>query len=357
MRTLLCLGLLAATVSITLWATPSIVHSDESKAQEKLIKKRRARLRTRAVKWLGERKRLVGKCTRCKGQGYIVKLEIGAGGGRYAVDCPTCEKRKKAVYSSTYLKLFYEMYSPAFRAMRGIKDELTNAYKLANHGDPWPEDLNRYRIRKHELVDAEHGVVWTEWNRDKTPKPMKWIWATEFGKKRGNWFVYSEASDGAWPLPEQDSDQEGKVGGKASADTTLTKEEDAAVRDALRDVRKESAFLLVGIERDGNCLLLFWRARAAVPKKVKPEEAAGEAAVDVVRELFPCVDAWESVRSTWSRNWRDKFGQVESLPFYTSSFSRSDWAKVKWHNLTLKEQISLLSWETHVHEGYIIWDK
>ena len=117
------------------------------------------------------------------------------------VDCPKCDGFKMHVDKDVYRRLFYDMRSPEFRMQEEIRAKVTAEYVKAKEGHPFPVVIKRYKVAKIEVVDATHGIVYVEKNKDSVARPQEWVWSKEPGKS-STWFLYDAQADGAWPSPE-----------------------------------------------------------------------------------------------------------------------------------------------------------
>jgi hypothetical protein len=158
----------------------------------------RTKLRRRAAEWWRYRKTLAMRCPQCKGAG---KVRWRQGRRRVIVDCPKCDGHKMFVDKDEYRRCFYDMRSPAFRMQEGIQNRVTKEFVAAKEGRPFPQILDRYKLEKIEIVDASHGLVWVEKNKESVARPQEWVWSEEVGKST-TWFLYDAQADGPWPSAE-----------------------------------------------------------------------------------------------------------------------------------------------------------
>ena len=193
------LGLLA----LLLLAAPLATRAGEDEClppgmTEEAVRKARIKLRKRAAAWWRYRKRLAMRCPQCKGAG---KVPWRRGRRRVIVDCPKCDGHKMYVAKDEFRRCFYDMRSPAFRRQEGVQDKVTAEFVAAREGRPRPVVLQRYKIEKIEIVDATHGIVWVERNKEDVARPQEWIVAEEPGEKP-TWYLYDAGADGPWPSDE-----------------------------------------------------------------------------------------------------------------------------------------------------------
>jgi len=196
---LVCLALVALFVAATPLRT---IRAEEEQIPpgmtESHFKSLRGKLRKRSAEWWRYRKKLAQRCPQCKGAGKVRwrrrrRIEL--------VDCPKCDGFKMHVDKDVYRRLFYDMRSPEFRMQEDIRAKVTAEFVQAKEGKPFPVVLKRYAVKKIEVVDATHGIVYVERNKDSVARPQQWVWSEEPGKS-ATWFLYDVEADGAWPSAE-----------------------------------------------------------------------------------------------------------------------------------------------------------
>lgn len=190
---------LAALVLLVLAPAPDRVAVAEEEPlppgmTEDQVRVLRGKLRSRASEWWRYRKKLAMRCPQCKGVGQV---RWRRGRRRVLVDCPKCDGHKMHVDKDVYRRCFYDMRSPAFRLQEGVRARVTQEYLKAKQGQPFPVVIKRYVLKKIEIVDATHGIVWIEKNKDSVARPQEWIQAEEVGKS-AKWYLYDPEADGAW---------------------------------------------------------------------------------------------------------------------------------------------------------------
>jgi hypothetical protein len=305
---------------------------------------RRARLmKTVAMKWAAERTKFPSRCPMCQGRG---KTQLLRGGRVVLLDCTQCDGRRLWVAPKHYRIAYYDMRSPAFQALPGIKDRLETQYKAANSGNPWPTYYSRYRIQRAALVDATHGVVFIAWGNTRVGNETRWIWAVPTGKKQGDWWLYDEEADGPWP---QGASRTDPVAPQWDTWETLDPEEHRRVREAVTaarithrsfEYRKRGPALLVR--------LLPW----ADPKKRPPDERVVEDAVQLAKAVFPACPSFQDLHTHWYSAWRDAFGNVAPRPTWLSRIERAKFDQVAWSSLAPPEQAQQFDWERQTHTGW-----
>ncbi|MFV1958917.1 MAG: hypothetical protein ACC662_05835, partial [Planctomycetota bacterium] len=168
---------------------------------EKQVRVLRSKLRSRAVEWWIRRKKLAMVCPQCRGTG---KVRWRRRRRRVLVDCPKCDGHKIYVSKDEYRRCFYDMRSPAYRLQEGIQARATQEFKEARNGNPFPTILEHYAIKDAKVVDATHGIVWVEQNKDSVARPQAWILGKE-ARKPATWYFYDAVADGPWPTEEKEA--------------------------------------------------------------------------------------------------------------------------------------------------------
>ena len=184
---------------------------------ERERKRRLRELRKRASRWHHHRKRFPSRCHHCDGRGKIlshnprrtesvayqdeegnVTIQKGRTRIKGWQTCPTCKGHKQYISEKSFMKVYYEMRSPAFRLRKDSMSEVAALLAKARQGDPWPTKIRYAGFKKSELVDPEHAIAWYRFDRDRTWRPTRWIRRAD-GDTRPTWFLYDETVDGAWP--------------------------------------------------------------------------------------------------------------------------------------------------------------
>ncbi len=193
------LALLLALLALSPgWQRVSADEDRLSSGLDEAVEKRlRGKLRSRAAGWWRHRKRMVMVCPQCKGRGSVPWRR---GRQRTMVKCPKCEGNKIFVDKDPYRHCFYDMRSPAFRLQPGIQDRVTKEFVAARDGHPFPARLLRYATKDIDIIDATHGIVHVERNKEGIARPQRWVWAEEGGKSP-TWYLWDEEADGPWPDP------------------------------------------------------------------------------------------------------------------------------------------------------------
>ncbi|MHC4789442.1 MAG: DnaJ-like cysteine-rich domain-containing protein [Planctomycetota bacterium] len=321
--------------------TPSVLLAEKGELTEAGRRWRIARLKSRATEWLSARRKLVGTCPRCTGRGFVYETVFQGGKShRVRATCPRCRGRQQVASSKRYRQLFYEMRTPAYRLQPGVKEQLEREYRKADEGNPWPERLVAFMIRKVELADDTHGIVWFTADKDKTWRPMYWIWAKERNRSP-KWFVHDEVADGAWPVAKTKEPV-----------SPLSTEDRARLAETIKSLKL--AFDPVELHLEGKTLVIHLRP---VEPKAKVEERIGTDAVRLARAVLGLPGEWSGLRSEWHLQWRNKLGHVEWRPAWSGYMARDKLAKIAWENLSPKERVELLEWQRFEHEGWILWPR
>lgn len=294
-------------------------------------------LEERAKAWWSDRRKLVGSCPQCIGSGKVRWR-------RQWMDCPKCDGRKRYVPPDVYRRLFYEVRSPAFRLMDGIRDKVEAAYKEAN-GSAWPMDVNRFRIERVVLVDPTRGEAWVAENDDTTARPQRWIWAEEKGK--GSWWLWDEGADGAWPSAAS------AAPAAEAAGAPLSLMESADLEAAFKGL-STLGHTLAGAARTGSTLLLTLDTKP-VGGGIDLNARATPDLRSIGKALWSGPSPWSEIRWTFRARYRDRFGGVEPRAYLTARILRADFERIRWENLTPEEQLALFAPENPAHEGWTLW--
>jgi hypothetical protein len=321
-------------VVICCCALAASLRAEESPADPEIATRTRA-LKARAETWWTARKKMVGKCSQCGGQGKI-RWHRGIH------DCPKCDGRRRHMPADVYRRLNLEMKSPAFRLKEGAREKMEADYRTCLAG-AWPPEIDKFKIEKVELVDKDHGLVYVVENADSVSRPQRWVWAEE--KAKGDWWLYEAHADGPWP---------GGEGGPAPAlaGAPLSPSDAKEVADALGGVRLIHE--LKGTAAWKRTLLMVFETKPDFPggNTVGPVAADFRAAG---KALWAGPSAWEALHWTFRAKFRDKFGAVEMKTYLVAMILRKDFDKIVWDNLTAEEQVKLFAPDWKQYEGWTIW--
>ncbi len=327
--------------------TPAAAEEAPARISEKEHKRRHSKLRTMAGRWITQRKAFPSRCPMCQGRGK----RMGSKNGRPTwVACKQCATRGAWVSKKHYQAVYYDMRTPAFRALPGIQDQLGRQYTAARSGRPWPSLIKRYRLRDREMVDDTHGVVWFLFNASKTPTATYWIWSAKAGGTSGTWCLYDARSDGPWPEGDED---EAPVASGSERSTpvweTLEPEEASGLRQAITQARL--TFRAYEFVKRGSLLLIRLKPWSDT-KGRKPADRVGPDAVRLMRAIFTVASGWDRVESEWRAQWRDAYGRIDLKPTWIAGMTRSQHDAVLWNTKTLEEQIQLIDWKDVPHDGW-----
>ena len=199
-------------------ATEGEGHAYAFRLPEPERKRRLRELRKQANRWHAHRKRFPTTCHHCHGRGTVLVLRarlpqptsyeerLDAArankrksrlGGWVPIKCPTCKGQKKYVSEKSYMKIYYEMRSPAFRLRKGSRDEVAALLEKARTTE-LPRRIRYASYKKGELVDPDHAIAWYRFDGDPTWRPTRWIWRADGGRK-STWYAYHSEVDGPWP--------------------------------------------------------------------------------------------------------------------------------------------------------------
>lgn len=200
-------------------SAPSVSPSKTVEALSKKEERRRLReLRKMANRWYGQRRRFPARCHHCDGRGTILvlhrvtdapprgdeakKSESGTKrrkSARNVVRCPTCKGMRFYVSKKSFMKVYYEMMSPAFRRLPGAHAAVQSLYEQVRSGErPAPRKFSFATQKRAVLVTPTHGVAWHRLQGEKVWQSTFWVWAPRDGGK-STWFQYAAEADGDWP--------------------------------------------------------------------------------------------------------------------------------------------------------------
>ncbi len=302
-------------------------------------KQRLSKLRTVSNKWYFERKRFPIECPRCKGTG----TETIVGRGVRRIKCRQCDGRKLWIGNKSYRKVYYEMKSPAFQALPGIKDTLTKQFIAARRGRPWPSRFKRYRFKGTELVDDTHGIARWVLGHNKRPTESKWIWVpNEPGGKKGQWYLYDPRADGPWPerslAPEP-----------LPVWQDVSQDEHKVLRAAIGNARL--TFTSFEYARQGGRILVRLSATEDADGR-PPVERVGPDAIRLARWVLTADTQWQALRCEWHIPWKNMSGLIELKPAWISEITRERFEETNWHALDRRAQIERFQWQNIRHEGW-----
>lgn len=310
---------------------------------------RRAKLRSAAGRWITHRKRFPSRCPLCQGSGKTVARK---GRRLVRVTCHQCDGQGAWLSKKDYRAAYYDMRSPDFQALPGIRDALGEQYRLASQGQPWPTKIDRYRIRSWELVDDTHGIVWFLLNASKSPVSSFWIWIPKEGATRasqGAWCLYDNRADGAWPA---EPEEEAPAAPRRDDGTTW----EPAGPDSARTLRTA-----VGAARITFRAFEFLDRGTTLRIRLKPwADPAGRLPLDRIgpdaTRLLPAVLAadprWNRVESEWRVPWHNVTGRTLLKPAWIASLSRGALEASDWDARTLEGRIQMLEWQRVEHVGW-----
>ena len=315
---------------------------------EKERKKRLSKLRRAAIDWIGHRRKFPIDCPMCQGRGMMqrnIRRRV-----RW-VKCTQCEGHKKWIPPKHYKAAYYDLRSPDFQKLPGIKDVLTEQYKLAEQGKPWPTPIRRYRWGGHALVDAEHGVAFFLYGAAKVPTETRWIWRPVPGKKnRFRWYLYDARADGPWPTGSEDA----RAPSEMPADglwEPLSTAEHGEVREAV--VAARISFRSFEYQKRGGTLRVKLKPLDTKDERAPEERIAGDA-VRLTRTVLLGTSHWPTVRCDWYVDWCDDFGNTLLKPTWVSSLDRATHEGTVWSELGPEQQVQRLSWQQVRNPGWTL---
>lgn len=262
----------------------------------------KAGLTSRVADWIRARKALAPvRCWNCNGRG---RIRTWVGTNEKDQECAKCMGSGKAVSNAALKAAYGGMRSPASRSMRD--DAVPSADRDAFM-------LDAGRIDRVEVVDATHGLGWIFENDDSASKSSRWVRVFESGKNLWMWFLYDEAADGPWPLPDDAPLPPPPV--------PVSGEEGVALEEALAQAR--TTFRLGARTRVGKTL----RLEAAYPGYPSARELPGIVRDDTLALARAIAartgTAWDSLRFTFSTPTQDAAGKRGVEPYAFVSITRS----------------------------------
>lgn len=349
-RAWLRIGMLAALAPLVgagVLPLDAAAEEPPGRISEKEHKRRHSKLRNAAGRWITNRKAFPSRCPTCQGKGK----RMGYKRGRPAwVACKQCETRGAWVSDKHFRKVYYEMRTPAFRALPGIEASLNKQYIAARSGKPWPSIIKRYRLRDREMVDDSHGIVWFLFNASKAPTATYWIWAPKSKGGKCDWFLYDARADGPWPEGREDSTPVAAGAGRGEAMwEALPAQEAQALRQAITQARL--TFRAFESQRRGRVLRIRLKPWSDT-KGRSPADRVGPDAVRLMRAVYAGTTGWDRIEAEWRARWRDPYGRIDLRPTWRTQLTRSAYDAALWNTRTLEEQIRLLDWQDITHDGW-----
>ena len=308
--------------------------------RRKEYRKRRSSLRTAAGRWITSRKAFPSRCPLCKGSGFRLKKR---GRRILRVKCHQCEGKGKWISRKHYRAVYYEMRTPAFRAIPDIQDQLTTQYNQVRRGSPWPQQISRYRFRSWELVDATHGIVWVLFDAARVPQATRWIWAQREGSKEWGWFLWSARVDGAWPTPGS-AVQEERDGW-----TPLSAPEWSRLRKTVVEAQLTSR--VVQSWKQGATLRVRLEPRGISdppPFPFRVERDAGR----LFHSLFRVHPDCKAIHTEWMVPWVDGLEREKQQVRWIATLDRSAFDPQRWARVKRKQWATFLTWTNVDHEGW-----
>ena len=336
------IGLLAALLTLAC-ALPASAEPRPEEIDAKERGRRERRLGIIALRYMTARKRYPSRCPRCQGSG---KWRTRRGQRFFLTECKQCAGNGAWVSDKHYRIVHYDMRTPAFRKLPGIKDLLDNEYRAARAGKPWPRRIARIRIKDVELIDATHAVAWVGIDADKVPTETRWIWIVPEGKKKGDWFAYDARSDGRWPGEDARGQYETMPTGGWDA---LAPDEHRAVRQAVAEARL--VFRSIEYRKRGGCLLVRLVPRDAY-RGARALAYVGGDAVKLTRSIFGRITDWREVETEWLTEWTDPWDRVATKPAWWAALSRAQYTSTRWQELEPQAAIDVLRWRKMEHPNW-----
>ena len=304
-------------------------------------RKRRSSLRTAAGRYITHRKRFPSTCPVCKGSG---KWRTRQGRRIVLVDCKQCAGKGRWVSKKDYREVYYDLRTPAFRAIPGIKEELGKQYDLARQGRPWPTTIKRYRLHEWELIDATHGISWFKLNASRAATPVRWIYASSEGGGKPRWYLWSARSDGAWPTGRRSP-----LGVPTPQPDAMPPDHGRVLRAAL--ARSRVTFRLTDSGMAGKTLLITLEPGPDPTKRI-PEARVGIDAVRLGRALLDGAQPWTRVQAVWRDHFRDEWGRIALRPRWISALDKAKHDGAAWDTLGLDAQVALVALSEVSHVGW-----
>ncbi len=304
-------------------------------------KRRLGKLRNAAGRYITHRKKFPSRCPSCQGKG---KRQVRRAGRPAWVDCPQCKAKGAWVSKKDYRAVYFDMRTPAFQALPGVKTSLGKQYDAARQGKPWPSRVHRYRMREREMMDATHGIVWFLYNASKVPTATYWVWVPNRpGGTKYDWFLYDARSDGPWP----------SGGDAAPAATEPWEPLDSTEARALRSALGRARLTFRPYETIKRGSVLVVRLKPWVDTKGrKPADRVGSDAVRLVRAIYAGGGTWSRIEADFRAQWRDSYGRIAQKPTWLASMSKSAHDSALWNTRTVEDQIRLLDWVDKKHDGW-----
>ena len=323
----------------------------------KEYKSRLSKLRTAASRWIVARVEFPSRCPLCKGAG---KTRVRAGHRIVVRKCNQCNGNHAWISDKHYKKVYYDMRTPAFQALPGIKKTLTEQYKLASQGKPWPTMVKRHRMRERVMVDDTHGVVYFLFNASKAPTETRWIWSEKPARKgstktKYQWYAYDSRSDGAWPEERDADDAPATTGGEERWPTDggawdeLDRSQASSVRQAV--ARARITFRAYAFFKQSRSLRIRLKPWADARKRPLAERA-GQDAVRLTRAVLGASKAFDRVETEWQANWRDPYDRVQLRPTWVAAMTRSTHDQALWSTRSPEDQVRLLEWRDLDYRGW-----
>jgi len=340
-------ALVACVATVAFLLLVGIAYGEEPVSVEEMSKRRSA-LRAAAGKYITHRQRFPSRCPACRGTGKQARRK---GRSIVRVECKQCVGQGTWLSKDDYREVYYDMRTPAFRMLPGIKDVLGKQYDQARRGHPWPSLIRRYRIAEWELVDPTHGIAWFQFNGSKVPTATYWIFAPDEDGRRSEWFLYDARGDGPWPSIDENAAPAGGGGSGIDPDVwlPLSPEAGRALRTVLGQARVTFR-VMDALERDGVLRLVL--EPGLDPEDRHPFERIQTDSVRLSRAALADGTPWQRVEAEWRDQWRDAYGRVALRPRWVSALDRAKRASVPWDSLPLAEQAQSVALTGVEHTGW-----
>jgi hypothetical protein len=310
---------------------------------------REAKLKQRAREWLKLKARLRQKCPRCGGVGKTTRR-----GGRHPGTkrtCSHCRGGKYIVDGRTFMRVYHEYRSPAFRAQDGIKAELDAKWRrYIPHGTlsvTGREFVERFEIVDVALLDATHGVVraWIDKHRSNPSKPeeLRWVWSSEKPGRAGHWYVWDGKADGPWP----DS--------VALAPYAGARDMGSRALEAIRAESPESGLHVpTHVHKRDRDLVVTLEAKGGHPYKELRSALSTEALL-FFRLAFGLAKRWDRVTIVAAMTWRNELGETDVKPYHVLELTRAEWVRLVPENLDANERLRAFDAENPTYYGWTHW--
>ena len=320
-------------------------------------RKLREDLRQRVREWGDAWKQLIIRCSTCEGRG---STRVVMGGRMLTRPCSYCDQTGRKVSDTAARKVFYDLRTPEWRSSAGSLQALGDSTEEFRKGADRKPVLTTYRLDRIDLIDATHAWTYVYFDGDSVPRSVAWVRSVEPGKGIEKWYLYMEATDGAWPqplgstvVPEGQDLPTAAAPGPPAKPEALSAEETAEIQSLVAKIGPY--FRPSGYGKVAETLYITLDHEQYTRGEVLRAQLTDDA-IQVVRRVYGETRRWSGLRLEFRSQWQSPMGARELRSLAMVGMTRSVHDGIHFQNLRTDEVFALFEVEWRTHEGWKLPD-